>query len=360
MNVLIEVVLPSESQTAAPPWNKGYKNHGSDQEVIILDQPGPRGLTGILLDHILHPHLALTETTLADTHPPGHVPLRDDADRQVQHLLDPLGDPFAGVHASALDDVADLVRQRGGVEALRRRVALLVTGARRERAGGIEPASPLGGERLADGRELDLVDGVEQEDGKVDLLVRLLLLLHRGGLLTLLGGGGAGEQRLVGVRADGLHGEKDIRRADRVALAHGLGGPLLGELEPAIGREVFPGVSLRASAAELRALDEALDDAQLPGSVGLAPPGAVSPAGRAVTGSARGAFVAALDDEEVTPFDLRHDPREDGVDERVEGRVADEVVGDVDEQALVGADRGSKSVEDVRERREGSVPEVVA
>ena len=46
--------------------------------------------------------------------------------------------------------------------------------------------------------------------------------------------------------------------------------------------------------------------------------------------------MAALDDEEVAAFDLRHYARECGVDERVEGGVADEVVRYVYLEAFVG------------------------
>jgi hypothetical protein len=57
---------------------------------------------------------------------------------------------------------------------------------------------------------------------------------------------------------------------------------------------------------------------------------------------------------------LGHDTVEDAVDERVEGGVADQVVRDVDEEALVRRDGRRKGVEDVGECREGAVPEFVA
>lgn len=61
--------------------------------------------------------------------------------------------------------------------------------------------------------------------------------------------------------------------------------------------------------------------------------------------------MAALDNEEVTALDLGHDTGKDAVDEGVEGRVADEVVGNVDEEAFVGANRGSQCLEDIVEGR---------
>jgi hypothetical protein len=48
------------------------------------------------------------------------------------------------------------------------------------------------------------------------------------------------------------------------------------------------------------------------------------------------------------------------VDERVERGVADQVVGDVDEEPLVGRDGRGERVEDVGEGREGAVAELVA
>ena len=45
--------------------------------------------------------------------------------------------------------------------------------------------------------------------------------------------------------------------------------------------------------------------------------------------------MATLDDKKVAAFNLRHDSSEDGVNERVEGGVADQIVGDVNKEALV-------------------------
>ncbi len=55
-------------------------------------------------------------------------------------------------------------------------------------------------------------------------------------------------------------------------------------------------------------------------------------------GAALGRLGAALDDEEVAAFDLGHDSRERLVDQWVEGRVADEVVCNVDLQTFVLGD----------------------
>lgn len=70
--------------------------------------------------------------------------------------------------------------------------------------------------------------------------------------------------------------------------------------------------------------------------------------------------MAALNDEEVAALNLRHNPREDSVDEGIERRIADKVVRDVDEEALVGADGRGKSVEDVGKGRKGTAAKLVA
>lgn len=73
-----------------------------------------------------------------------------------------------------------------------------------------------------------------------------------------------------------------------------------------------------------------------------------------VGGAARAGFVPALDDEEVAAFDLGHDAGEGLVDERVEGGVADEVVGGVDLEAFVGGDGGGEGVQDIGEGGESA------
>jgi hypothetical protein len=48
------------------------------------------------------------------------------------------------------------------------------------------------------------------------------------------------------------------------------------------------------------------------------------------------------------------------VDERVERRIADEVVGNVNKESFVRSNRRRKGMENVREGREGSVSKVIA
>ena len=64
----------------------------------------------------------------------------------------------------------------------------------------------------------------------------------------------------------------------------------------------------------------------------------------------------ALDDKQVAAFDLRHDAREDLVDQWVQRRVADQVVRDVDLQALVRGDWRGEGVQDAGEGGEGAGP----
>ncbi len=42
--------------------------------------------------------------------------------------------------------------------------------------------------------------------------------------------------------------------------------------------------------------------------------------------------MASLNNEKIPPFDLGHNPTKDTVDEGVKGRIADDVVGNVDEK----------------------------
>ncbi len=62
----------------------------------------------------------------------------------------------------------------------------------------------------------------------------------------------------------------------------------------------------------------------------------------------------SLNDHEIAAFDLGHDAREGGVDQRVEGGIADYVMGDVDLEAFVRGDRRCKGVDDVGEGREST------
>lgn len=320
------------------------------------EDAGAGRLAAVVEDHVLNLLLAAAEAALADAHPPGHVPLRDDADGEAEELLDPLGDPFAGVDAAVVDDVLDVVGQaRPGLRLL----LPLVDGAGGQGRGRVEPADPARGDALADGGVLDLVDGVEDVEREADELLGAVLLLDGRVLLFLLRGGAASEERLVIVLADGLHGEEDVRGADGVGLAQDLGGPELGLVQAAVGREILAGVAVRAGAAELGALDQAFDDAQLAGRVDLPPPRSVPPSRTAVARSSGMALVAALHDQKVTALDLGHDTSENLVDKRVERRVADKVMGDVDEEALVGANRGRKGVKDVGKRRHCSRTELV-
>ncbi len=71
-------------------------------------------------------------------------------------------------------------------------------------------------------------------------------------------------------------------------------------------------------------------------------------------------FAAALDDEEVTAFDLRHDAGESRVDEGVQGGVVEDVVGGVDLEAFVGGDGGGDVGDEVCEGWEGAGAQVGA
>lgn len=59
------------------------------------------------------------------------------------------------------------------------------------------------------------------------------------------------------------------------------------------------------------------------------------------------AFMAPLDNVELTAFHLLHDIGEDFVDERIEGRVSNQIVGNMDEEALVRPNRRSDGVDNV-------------
>lgn len=48
------------------------------------------------------------------------------------------------------------------------------------------------------------------------------------------------------------------------------------------------------------------------------------------------------------------------MNERVEGRIANEVVGDVNKESFVRSNRRRKGMEDVGEGREGSVSKIIA
>src|SRR5690349_4972647 len=125
--------------------------------------------------------------------------------------------------------------------------------------------------------------------------------------------------------------------------------------------EVLPRKRLRACPYELRALHQSRDGSHVSPPC-LAPPGPVLPAGWGVGGGARagGVVVAALEDEQGAAFDLGHDAREGRVDERVEGGIAEEVVGDVDLEAFMGGDGGGEGVQDVCEGWEGAGGELAA
>lgn len=64
--------------------------------------------------------------------------------------------------------------------------------------------------------------------------------------------------------------------------------------------------------------------------------------------------MAALDHHELTAFDLGHDAGEGVVNKRVEGGVADNVMGDVDSETLMRGDRRCDGVKNIGECREGS------
>lgn len=70
--------------------------------------------------------------------------------------------------------------------------------------------------------------------------------------------------------------------------------------------------------------------------------------------------MASLDDEQVAALNLAHDALEDLVDEGVEGGVADNVVGDVDEEAFVGADGRRECVKDIGEGGQSTASKLVA
>lgn len=284
----------------------------SSNTVLLLNQPGPRRLAAALLQQRLDLLLALAQAALAHAHPSGHVPLRHDAHAQAEGLLDPLGDPFAGVDAAALDDLADLVGHARELQLLVVVVVVVAVAAGgRQRRGRVQPADPLGRDVLADGAVDDVVDGVEHVDGEAHVGVGGAVLGDGARFLLGLAGGAAGEQRRVRVDGDGLHGEEDVAGAHGVLLADGLQRALLRLGDAAAGREEVVGVALGADAAELRPLDEALHGAQVARRVHLPPPGAVAPAGgtrgapvEAVGGSAGGVLVAPLDDEEIAALDL--------------------------------------------------------
>lgn len=75
--------------------------------------------------------------------------------------------------------------------------------------------------------------------------------------------------------------------------------------------------------------------------------------------AAWGGFLPFLDDHQVAAFDLRHDAREDAVDQRVKGWVAGEVVRNMDLEAFVGGDGRGDRLQDVLEGRHGERLEVV-
>ncbi|KAJ6442775.1 LOW QUALITY PROTEIN: NAD-dependent malic enzyme, mitochondrial [Purpureocillium lavendulum] len=156
---------------------------------------------GTLLDSLL----ASAETALAHAHSARDISLGHDADREVQRLLDPLCHPLPRVHATVVEDLLDLVRN-----ATLKGVTTLIGGTGRQRRRGVEPPDPFGRYALADGGELDLVHGVENEYGEADVLVAFVLLLDCRRLLLLLGRRGARKERLIAIDANGLDGQEQV------------------------------------------------------------------------------------------------------------------------------------------------------
>lgn len=64
--------------------------------------------------------------------------------------------------------------------------------------------------------------------------------------------------------------------------------------------------------------------------------------------------------QQLAAFDLRHDAREGLVDCRIEGGIADEIVGNVDLETLVLRDRRREGIHDGVEGWEGAGAEVTA
>jgi hypothetical protein len=57
--------------------------------------------------------------------------------------------------------------------------------------------------------------------------------------------------------------------------------------------------------------------------------------------------MTSLDNVELTAFHLLHNIGEDFVDERIERRISNQIVGDVNKEALVRANRRSDGVDNV-------------
>ena len=196
------------------------------------------------------------------------------------------------------------------------------------------------------------MNGVVEEYGKCESVLVLVLGTLNSTLLLLvlaLGGdrGACLEELVVGVKRDGLDGEEDVRGAHGIGLGENLGGLLGDLLEAASAGEKVVGVSFGIGAGQLGALDDTSDGGNVSLLVLVAPPGPVGPASCAsqdgaavacVRGTAGTRLGAALNDEEITAFDLGHDACEDSVDEGVERGVAMDVMCYVDLKTLVGRD----------------------
>jgi hypothetical protein len=136
------------------------------------------GLSGIVLHEVFHPLLSPAKTTLTNTHATSNISLGYSANGEVEKLLKPLSHPLSGINATTLNDISDLVWDVGV-----RSIAVLAR-VRGERSRGVKPLNPPSRNRLADGVKFDIMDRIQDEDGKADeFLVLIILVLDVGGLL---------------------------------------------------------------------------------------------------------------------------------------------------------------------------------
>lgn len=157
-----------------------------------------------------------------------------------------------------------------------------------------------------------------------------------------------------------LNRQEDIAAPYRITLAEYFRRLFRRLFHAAPRSEEFTRIRLRTDPRQLRALNKALNNAEVP-LLGVAPPGSIVPGAAAAPVAFGGARLgAALYDHQVAALYLGHNGGEGRVYERVERRVADQIVGDVDLEAFVLGNGWGEGVEDVGEGREGALAEFAA